>query len=155
MALAELIRELGQDIGLPDLDLDSDTGAVRLVFDDDFEVEFEEPGNGRVCFVYAVVGSLPVNAPGTLFFEFMQANLFGRETGGANLGYDAAREELMLFLRLHARDMNYPTFREEVENFLAALKKWRAALKHDAVSLSGEAGMTLSHAADPLSFVKV
>ncbi len=155
MALAELVRQLGQEIGLSHLDLDPDTQAIRLVFGEDLEVEFEEPGTGNLCFVYASVGPMPVNTSASRFLETMNANLFGRDTGGAVLGYDAAREELVLFIRFHSHEVSYATFRREIDAFLAALKKWREQLKSHAAPPPSDAATPLPSAAETLTFVKV
>jgi hypothetical protein len=155
MALAELIRQLGQDIGLPDLDVDSERRAVRLIFADDLEVEFEEPGAEHLFYVYAVVGPVLLNTSGTFFLEVMNANLFGRDTGGASFGYDASRQELVLFMRFHSHEISYTTFRKEIENFLAALKKWRADLKNITFPSGETIGTTTSGQGDPVSLIKV
>jgi hypothetical protein len=155
MPLDELIKVLGNDLGLKQLNLDSVTNAIRLQFNDELEVEFEEPHSREYIFIHSVVGHLSTDCSKAILLHIAHANLFGQETGGAVLGYDAAKEELLLFMRFHSCDVSYQMFRMEFERFLSALRKWRLQLQNYNMRPGDERAITDFGESSSLSFVKV
>jgi len=155
VSLDDLIKALGIDLGLKQLHLDSDTNAIRLQFNDDLEVEFEEPHSSGYIFIHSVVGRLSTDCSKAILLHIAHANLFGQETGGAVLGYDAAKEELLLFMRFHSCDVSFQVFRAEFERFLNALRKWRLQLQNDNMQPGDGRGITDFGGARALSYVKV
>ena len=132
MTLSEIVVDMRKLTGIHDLALDPDTRACRLVFGGVYEVEFEEaPARGaEMFFMHSVVGPLPPSAPSAVFARLLRAGLFGRETGGAQIGYDDTRQEVILFQRMDTRHLDMPAFTRELDYFLAVLKDQQRQLTH-------------------------
>lgn len=124
MELAELIRELGAHLRLPDVDPDED-GAATIVIDDTFEIVIEPGEDGRRILISAAVGALPVDAREAVFAELLEANLVGQGTGTAALAIDPDREEIVLCRVILQTDLDFDDFDQELVVFTNALRYWR------------------------------
>lgn len=149
MTLQEILIELRSQTGIPDLTLDAQTRACRLIFGEEHEVEFEEVGSteGGMFFIHAIVGPLPRSSPAAVFVDLLKAGLFGLETGSASFGYDDVREELVIFQRFDPRHTDMDVFTRELESFLALLKSRKRKLV-DGVSV-----LTLGGQANSLEYL--
>jgi hypothetical protein len=124
MTLQEILIELRSLTGIPDLTLDAQTRACRLIFGEEHEVEFEEVGSteGGMFFIHAIVGPLPRSSPAAVFVDLLKAGLFGLETGSASFGYDDRREELVIFQRFDPHHTDMDIFTRELDGFLNVLR---------------------------------
>lgn len=73
---------------------------------------------------YAQIAECPKEKREDLFIYLMKANLFGQGTGGAAIGLNPDEEFLTLSLIL-SYEMNYPDFKERLENFVNYLFYWK------------------------------
>lgn len=117
MSAADLLSELGNKLGFP-VTLSSD-GTCCVIFDED-EVDFELFGES--LYVMADIGAASNREDA--FRRLLEANCLGRESGGACIGLDAARDTFTLH-RVFAGETAYPSFEEELTLFLKALRYWK------------------------------
>jgi Tir chaperone protein (CesT) family len=125
MEIADLLRELGVRINLPNLAIDEKSRTCRLIFDETMLVDIEAPPGSDVVFVHAVVAKLPASSPGEVFAALLRANLFGQETDEASLGFDDMQEELLLFRRIDPAVTTPAAFIAAIERFVATLTYWQ------------------------------
>ncbi|MCR5537175.1 MAG: type III secretion system chaperone [Succinivibrio sp.] len=122
---AELIRQLGQKIGISDLAL-SQENSCGVLFDDD-DVLFEVH-NGNL-FIVAEIGRGAEADREKLFEIFMDANHLGHATGFGSLGYDPEREMFTL-TRVLPEEIEFAKFEEQLVLFIKALRYWKNYLKN-------------------------
>ena len=124
MSGAELVRQLGQKIGIDDLVLSSDN-SCGVLFDKD-DVLFELT-NGNL-FIAAEIGQVE-KADRAKFFEFfMEANHLGHDSAFGSIGYDAEREMFTL-TRVLPENTEYDKFEEAVVLFIRALRQLKKQLQ--------------------------
>lgn len=123
MDIADAVKRLGQDIGLP-LQLDQNR-ACRLVFDDRIEVDIEAPeGQRGVVHLSCALAPVPAGAREPLYEALLEANLFGRGTGGAALGLDKSFNEIVLTRTLSMDDLHYQDFVKAIEQLVLYAGTW-------------------------------
>jgi hypothetical protein len=123
MDIADAIRQLGQDMGLP-LRLD-ERRACRLVFDGRIEVDIEAPeGRGDAVFLSSAVGIVPPGGREAVFQTLLEGNLFGRGTGGGVLALDTAYNEIVLQHALAMDKVQYQEFVKTLEQFVLHASTW-------------------------------
>lgn len=113
-------KELAEELKLS---LREDKGKERyfLEFLEDTMTLWDlKPG----LFVTARITSVPAQRKEELFTYLMRANLLGQGTGETRLGIDAEEKFLTLSLAL-PYEMDYPQFREKVEDFVNYLRYYR------------------------------
>ncbi|WP_142848227.1 type III secretion system chaperone [Telmatospirillum sp. J64-1] len=126
MTARNLLLELGQRLNLGQIEIDPD-GTCLLVFDKDLEVEMlADDAKGRLMMM-SWVGYAPHEDREALFRDLLSANLLGRGTGAAVLGFDHLRD----MVTLH-RDLPATTEIEQavgaLEAFVNYLQAWRTHL---------------------------
>lgn len=122
-----LLRELGQRLGLADLDLDED-GHAALAFDDVLvDFEFDAAQEGRLL-LYAYLGEPQGGEPAALLRAMLEANFFWRGTGGATLSLERATGGAVLALPVAIAGLDYGTFERTLEGFVAAAETWMKRL---------------------------
>lgn len=120
----DLIKQLGAQIGLPDLHL-SDEGICELVLPDGAEFFLEGAPNGVVLHLNGVVGYL--HLPSTeLLRQLLSANHNGQATGSAALALNSGNPaELLLSQCLHVKQMRgIEPVMAALEDFLKILAFW-------------------------------
>jgi hypothetical protein len=123
MDIADVIKELGQAMGLP-LKLDRNR-ACRLVFDGKIEVDIEAPADGGgIVFLHTAVGTVPSGGREALYQSLLEANLFGRGTGGGVLAVDPEFNEIMLTRTLAMDRIFYQDFVKEPEQHVLHANTW-------------------------------
>ena len=133
MDVDNIVKELGNQLGLDNLALD-ENNVCRIVFDEKFNVDIEAMPDKKSFFIHAVLCRVPAEHKEVLFAELLEANLFGKGTGGASFGYDANLGEVLLFRRFETEKTDYPEFEAAVEEFLNYMESWSKRIE------SGEAG---------------
>lgn len=123
MNISDAIVQLGQDMGLP-LKLDANR-ACRLVFDGRIEVDIEAPeGQGDAVHLSCAVGNVPAGGREALYEAMLEANLFGRGTGGAVLGIDKSFNEIVLTRTLQMDGTRYQDFVKAIEQLVLHANTW-------------------------------
>ncbi|MBL8331473.1 MAG: type III secretion system chaperone, partial [Rubrivivax sp.] len=95
MDASSLIAELGRRIGHADFAL-SDLGTAALRIDGDLQLNLEHDEDERSLVLYLRLGAPPEHGREALYARLLNANLFGRGSGGGHVGLDPARDELVL-----------------------------------------------------------
>lgn len=123
MNIPDLMSELGKQMGLEDLKLDRD-GVCRLVFDGKLAVDFESGEDGRVLHLYSILSPLPGEGTEMLCLRLLEANLFGRGTGGATFAVDPDPGDVVLFRTFDMERTDFQGFINQLESFVNHLEGW-------------------------------
>ena len=127
MSFDDILMEFGTRTGLGALNRNRD-GICRLVFDGGLVVDLEAKDGDADVSITAAVGPLGDDVGAAVLRDFLAANMMITENGGAALGLDLARDELVLCRQLPAADLNYATFERTLDAFLKHLERCRAHL---------------------------
>ena len=122
MGVKELITSIGLEFGLK-LELNEDSVA-SLIVDDRFEIEFEYVEDGDNLFVTYALGKLAGKGNEGIYKALLDANLYGKETGGSIFAIDERSNEVILFFQVKAGETNYEQFRPLMERYLNTLIDW-------------------------------
>lgn len=117
--LKKLIDQLSQDIGPLDK---NDDGTFSLQVEPDLHISLRENQESGIT-IYSGLAPLPEKR-GDFLLLAMQANLFGRETGGNALGIDREGKHLTLTGFL-PEGIAYREFHDYVEDFVNYAEAWR------------------------------
>ncbi len=124
MALSDLMTAFAEEVGLPDIELEEDGGA-RLVLGDDLEIDVFADVQGQGFSVIGVVGVLPDADREAAFQWMLAANVEGLGTGGAFLGFDPQRDEIVLRRHFPNTELAVSQFDRELAAFANALQTCR------------------------------
>ncbi|NDC10561.1 MAG: CesT family type III secretion system chaperone [Oxalobacteraceae bacterium] len=127
MTIDDILSQLGSRMGLPDLRLDEGR-ACQLIFDGRVAVDIE------LVFLHSTVGIVRPEGREVVFQHLLEANLFGRGTGGAVLSVDGQRYEILLHRSLQTRQIDFSDFVDALEQFIQYASHWmeRLAQSHGA-----------------------
>lgn len=128
MALADLMKEFGQAMGLGDVALEEDGGA-RIVIDGSLEVDIAAARDGVGFDITAAVCPIPTRNQRGIFAGMLEANLVGQGTGGAALSLDTSLGEVVLSRSIRQDSLSYDEFEGEMIRFTTALRDWRGAFE--------------------------
>lgn len=123
MNIDDLLAELGSKMGLPQLKLDQNK-VCRLVFDKKYTVDIEASEDLKTVYVYSALCIIPPENKETLYQSLLEANLFGRGTGGAAFGIDLEMGEVLLSTQLDMDDVDYNKFVQVLESFVNHVEAW-------------------------------
>ncbi|NGX60631.1 MAG: hypothetical protein K940chlam9_00097 [Chlamydiae bacterium] len=98
-------------------------GAYILSLDSDLQIEIRENEEGNVS-LYSVLVPLLEEGLEELYLRLMSANLLGRETGGAVLGIDKEKKQVIL-KTFFPDEVTYREFYEGLEDFANYAESWR------------------------------
>lgn len=98
----------------------------HLFLFDDAEILLEE--RKEHLFIQSVICAKPANKKEEVFIRLMEANLLGLGTGGSVISLDKQEKFLTLSLDL-PYEMNYPAFKENLEDFTNYLFYWREEIE--------------------------
>jgi hypothetical protein len=126
----ELFIPIAQRLGLDALIFD-DSGLCPLVFDDRFTITLELDEDGDTLHLYSTLGQAPEDLIDqlTCFAGLLEANLFGRGTGGATLSFEPDGRYLVINQSLSLQQSNPEALQTLFERFVQAADAW-----HDRVS---------------------
>lgn len=128
MSIEDILKELGSQMGLPNLHLD-DNNVCRLVFDKRFTVDIEASPDKKSVHMYSALCELPPEGREELYEALLEANLFGRGTGGAAFGVDKEMNEILLNISFAAiEDVPLQTFINTLESFVNYVEAWTEKL---------------------------
>lgn len=123
--LEQWLTQLVQDLEFPPLSPKDKEGRYQISLTPQLTIFVKELNPG--IFFEAVIGALPKEKREELFIFLMKANLLGQGTGGAVLSLDAEEKFLTLSLSL-PYDMNYKSFKENLEEFANFMDYWKEEL---------------------------
>jgi len=125
MTIDEWVRELGKELGHPELALD-ENGVCGLAFDE-IHLTFESLPDRSRTVVYAPLGPALFSLDcRKLLSAALSANLFGAGTSGAVLALDERKGDLVLWKTLSPETYGaIGEFVRELEAFLETAQRWR------------------------------
>ncbi len=120
--LREYIQQICSELAITPVPKLSEQKVFPLKVSNEVQVSLRDldPGvsmQSRIC-------PCPEKKKEDLFIYLMRANLLGQGTGGARIGLETDEKFLTLSLGL-PYEMNYRTFRENLEDFVNYLIYWR------------------------------
>ena len=124
MHLKDLIMEYGQEKGNSTVRLD-ETGHCHLLINNEITLSFEVDEEKNRFYMYALVGMVGPQYREKLFEEILSADLYNKETGGATLGLDKHRDEIILSRYFSLTDLDYVDFKRFLESFLGQVTHWK------------------------------
>ena len=143
MEFATLLQELGTDIGIANLSLDTD-GQCALLFDGEYEVTFTPDREDHSLLMHCEVGRLSAQDSDTCR-KLMQASLLGAETGGSALSVHCGLDKIILWKRYDEDFVDLAALEQAINAFLAQVIHWKERLAIQGTSDVTPSGMeTLS-----------
>lgn len=120
-ASANLIRSLGDELGIEGLELD-EYGYCCLEFPDQtINIEADDAG---LIFLYSHLGNLPAENQTEFYAQLLEANYFWQQTGGACIGIDRAANVVLLAAQAHVSSLYITDLKNMLENFLNIAVTW-------------------------------
>lgn len=123
MKIESVLTELGNQMGLPNLKLD-DNKVCRLIFDKKFTVDIEASEDLKIVHIYSALCIIPPRDKENLYEALLEANLFGRGTGGASFGIDLEMGEILLSITIEMEKVDYQDFVNVLEKFVNHVEAW-------------------------------
>lgn len=133
MSLRDILQKLEKKSGLESLQFSKD-GAISFVFNTHYTTTLEKSADERELTLYGVIGQLPFEDKERYLLMLLQANLFGRKTGGASIGLDPDTQEVILFRTFEVAHLQFDHFFEELTRFLGMQQEWSENLKDKVLS---------------------
>lgn len=146
MSLSDLLLEVAESLGLPDLRLNP-SGVCQLV-DGALEVTLEEVPIERVVHLYSVVARVPDHDREAFYARLLEAQLFGREIGeNMRFGLEAATQEVLLCQQLSLDGLEAASLISAISQMLNWAEHWqdRLGTPEDAAEMSPEVDPSLGH----------
>ena len=122
MEVKDLITNIGLEFGLK-LAL-NENSVASLIVDDRFEIEFEYVEDGDSLFGSYVLGKFEGDGNEKIYKALLDANLYGKDTGGGIFALDNRANEVILFFKVKASETDYEQFRSMMERYLNTLIDW-------------------------------
>ena len=122
MDIETLVSTIGKEFGVT-LALNENLVA-SLVIDEKFDLEFEYVDDMDTLFVSSPLGKLTGSGNGPVFKALLDANLYGKGTGGAVFAIDDRTDEIILFFKTEVAKTEYEEFRDILERYLNTRTQW-------------------------------
>lgn len=132
MDIDSILLELGHQMGIPNLKFESN-GVCRLRFDGKYTVDIEATDNKKIVHIYSSIASIPAENREKFYEIFLEANLFGKGTGGATFGINKMENELMLTRALNMDTTDYQEFVNILESFVNHVESWMTNIENGTV----------------------
>jgi len=142
MNIEDILKELGNQMGLPNLKLDENK-VCRLIFDKKYTVDIEASEDEKIVHIYSAMCIIPPENREPLYEALGEANLFGRGTGGAVFALDKEMGEVLLFKTLVLDKTDYQDFVNELESFVNHVEAWTDKIEKGDYSKHHEAKSNL------------
>jgi len=127
LPLTHQLRDLGQLLGLPQLEWDEQQSCT-LEFGDDLSLTMYVDEDRPDVTLYTVLGALTAATPVSTWQQLMEANLFGSGTQGATLGYESGAELLYLTQRLPLETLTPQRWLSALQGFVSVGRTWQRKL---------------------------
>ncbi|MEZ5581690.1 MAG: type III secretion system chaperone [Candidatus Competibacteraceae bacterium] len=147
MTLADALTEMGNRLGIGDLELDQNGGCL-LAFDDDLMVDIEKVQDEPGFYLTATVGAAPHDGREVIFAELLEANLQGRGASRACFALDGDLDEIVLNRYIDRDDIEVDRLEQELETFLTVLQAWKQ--RYSAGEIGNLRGPTAANSEAPL-----
>lgn len=121
--LDTFMRQLSKDLQMEDPFVAERSGAYEYWVEEDLAILISPLSPAGFQFT-ATLGPYPKAKEEDFFLTMMTGNLFGKETFGATLGLDGDGNKMVLSREIERR-VNYPEFRETLEDFFHIMRFWR------------------------------
>lgn len=122
MELKELIAQISDEAPKPDA-----LGVYRLQINDQHLIHLRASPSGKRIFLYAKCGDRDRGGNQTALYEtLMEANLFGQETGNAQLV--ATKKAIVLMQTFISEILTKELYETELQSFVDTLVHWKEKL---------------------------
>lgn len=132
MDINSILLELGHQMGLDNLKLDQNR-VCRLVFDKKYVVDIEATEDEKVVHIYSTITAIPAEGKERFYETFLEANLFGKGTGGATFGINKMENELMLTRAINMETCDYQEFVNILESFVNHVESWMTNIENGSI----------------------
>lgn len=122
MQLSDIVEKLSEKF-YSDIKAINDKEA-HFVVNDKFCITLEEQEDGSRFYLYGVIGLIDPNEECLIFSKALEANLFGRGTGSASIGFDKQSRSLIMFQSFE-KTVDFKTFYKEFSLFLNLFGQWQ------------------------------
>jgi hypothetical protein len=153
MKLDELLKQLGAAIGLPQLRLEE--GSCRLVFDGALPVDVEEGDEENEAHLLSNLGPLPQESEkeGNYYRRLLQANHYGRETGGMTLALVPSEGQFFLCGIVPLNGVTVDSFSRLLAKFARESHRW--ILELETIGQNTLASSTGDEPLEATGFIRV
>ncbi|MES2596735.1 MAG: type III secretion system chaperone [Verrucomicrobiota bacterium] len=128
MKLQDLLADLGSNMGLANLKLDSH-GVCRLAFDAQTHVDLEaDADDENTLIMHSVVGATPHESVSAFYQKLLSGNYLGRETAGAVLALDSGSGEVVLSKRVGTHQCDVEFLADKLTSFVRVARDWQHRL---------------------------
>lgn len=127
MNARQLIAEFGKSTRLAGLALD-DQGTCQLEFDGRTTVNVEANDAGDALCLAVRLGPLPAEGKAAIYGRLLEANLFGRETGGGTLAVLPAEGLAAICRTLEIENLEVDEFADLLAEFVRHARRWEGQL---------------------------
>ncbi len=124
--LEQHITQLTADLGLPPSGPKDQTGYFQVQLRDDLVISLKDLSPGFT--IVARLGSVSNQNQEELLIYLMKANFLGQGTGEQIIGIDPDEKFLTLSYSI-SYEINYPKFKEVLEEFVNYLIYWKGEVK--------------------------
>lgn len=128
MRLEEILKEYSRVKNTGKLEL-NEMGVCRLYINNSLVVSLEKSLDGHGFYIYATIGSLPADKENQTILMALSGNLFGKETGRANIGFSEKTRSLILFEYFEETAMTFEAYLERFEKFVRYVSYWMVKLE--------------------------
>ena len=122
MDFTDLIKGIGEKIGMPDIDTTNGFVALNV---DDMIINIQHIMEVNQIVTYAEIADRPPDDDGLLAEVLLQSNYMFRGTGGGTISQDPESKKYY-FMRMDNLDIaNVDTYFADLEKFVDYLQTWR------------------------------
>lgn len=119
-----LIEELGQELGLPDMEMD-DQDFVCIFTDDGVVLNLDYHEDEDVLVLYTTVGEIPNdNKRLQLYEEMLRGNFAWESTAGATLCIDPSAKLALMMVNITVGDLDLPKLMKVLNHFTRLAWVW-------------------------------
>ena len=124
----DLLKELGENIGLSDLKPDKDA-LCSLRFDDKVTLDFECQESSGALIISSIIGTLLPHEAKAFYPILLEGNLLWGGTGGATLGVDPLTLTVFLCYQEKMEGMEFLHFQDLIKGFSDTALFWNQRLQ--------------------------
>ncbi|KZK88506.1 Tir chaperone protein (CesT) [Pseudovibrio sp. Ad46] len=136
-----LIAELGEKIGLPNLQLDEE-GLCSFDVEDEFTLTLGANNQDEVI-LFALLPDIEKDKRQAGYQLLLQANLLGKGTGDAVLAMTEGDNQPALNSRFSAKSLGIAQLEDKLDKFIKLVKLWRVTIQ--SLNTSQNEGTTQLH----------
>jgi hypothetical protein len=132
-----LVTQLGQVVGIEQLELDEEGAAAVEV--DDFVIDLQAYEDAEVLLAAIDLGPLPPGSEAAAMRLLLHGNFSWRDTGGGVLALSPDQDRIVLIARFEAELMDGDELEERIDALTVAAADWRQRLAEAAATGPGQA----------------